>query len=259
MRSAAVHQLESLLQARNLDRTVPRAWEAGLPTASTGLPALDGGLAGGWRRGEVSEILGGQSTGRTGLLIRTMAAATARGEIVGLVDAFDRFDPVTAAAAGLDLDRILWVRGVSLMGGGPAESQLRTSFRTHPFARARLIDDAIGRAVRALDLIVRAGGFGVAALDFADVPMRYLRVLPFTTWMRLAHANEGQQTVCLLVGDAPLGRSARGASVELETSSQWTGTSRQSHRFAGFTVRARIAQSRMGMDSAPTWVLRAVC
>ncbi len=253
MRSAAVHHLEALLQAKRLDRTVARSWEAEGARAPTGVAALDEALAGGWRRGEVSEILGCRSSGRTGVLISTLAAATSRGEVVGLVDAFDRFDPVTSAAAGLDLDRVLWVRGMSLVAG------LHWPGRTHPFAKLRLIEEAISRGVRALDLIVRAGGFGVAALDLAGVPARALGALPYTTWMRLAHANEGQQTVCLLVGESSMGRSARGTSVELGASAQWTGSSRQSRRFAGFDVRARIAQAQRGTTSDPQWMLRAVC
>jgi hypothetical protein len=207
--------------------------------------------------GDVSEILGRPSTGRIALLFSTLAAATARGEVVALIDTFDRFDPITADAAGIDLDRVLWVRGTPLQVR-PSTFDVR-AVRFHPFAKARLLDEALGRAVRALDLVVRAGGFGVAALDLADVPGRAIQTLPFTTWLRLAHANEGQPTVCLLVGDTTFGRSARGVSVELEASSRWTGTSRQSRRLAGFTVRARIAQSRKGVARDPAWVLRAVC
>ena len=252
MRSSTVQQLESLLQGKHLAHTLPRPEHHSEDAmAATGIAALDTALEGGWRRGEVSEILGTRSTGRTAMLVTTLAAATARGEIVALVDPFDQFDPLTAAAAGLDLDRVLWVRGASLIGG--------SSVRSHPFARARLIDDAVSRGVRAVDLIVRAGGFGIAALDLADVPSRVMSALPFTTWLRLAHANEGQRTVCLLVADGPVGRSARGASIQLDASRQWTGASRQSRRLAGFEVRARIAQARQGVDREPTWTLCAVC
>jgi hypothetical protein len=268
-----MQQLEALLQTKKLDRTVPRVWEQEGGVAPTGIVSLDTALGGGWRRGEVSEIVGRRSTGRTSLLVATLAAATARGELAGLVDPFDQFDPVTAAAAGLELERVLWVRGTALIGGaggsGGARSyaaelrtsnfELRSSIRASPFARARLIDDAVSRGVRALDLIVRAGGFGVAALDLIGVPARVVRALPFTTWMRLAHANEGQPTVCLLTAEAPVGRSARGASLELEATCRWTGSSRQARRCAGFDSRARIVQARMGADSEPSWVLRAVC
>lgn len=224
MPSAAIQRLEHLLQGRKLDRTVTHtamegAWTRVLPT---GLVPLDAALGGGWRQGEISELIGTRSSGRTSLLVATLAAAVRRGGIVGLVDAFDRFDPRMAARAGLDLDRVLWVRGA-----------LPSGYANH----------AVRNAVRAFDLIVRAGGFAVAALDFGDVPTAWLRGLPFTTWLRLAHANEGRDTVGLFIGDASLGKSARGASVRLETAARWSGDSPQSRRFAGFTIQIHVAAS----------------
>lgn len=188
----------------------------------TGIDAVDLQLGGGWPHGEVSELTGRRSSGRTSVLIATLAAATRDGGLVGLVDAFDRFDPLTAASAGLDLNRVLWIRGPSLTLEGLGSR------------------DGLGRAVlnaiRALDLIVRAGGFAVAALDLADVPPHALRAVPFTTWLRLAQANEGRETVGLLVADAAVGRSARGVSLRLESRRCWRGASRQQRRFAGFDL-----------------------
>jgi RecA/RadA recombinase len=205
MSSRAIQRLESLLQTRRLDNTLAHRLPAGGGVLPTGLERLDSKLGGGWPQGEVSELVGRRSSGCTGVLVATLAAATRRGGIVGLVDAFDRFDPVTAARAGLDLDRVLWVRGAAVLD-----------------------------AIRALDLIVRAGGFAVAALDLADAPPRAMAALPFTTWLRLAHANEGRETVCLLMGEASMGRSARGRSVHFTARRCWSGAQAQSRRFLGF-------------------------
>lgn len=225
MKSAAIFRLESLLQDKKLDGTLAGLrLDAGVRTAPTGLAALDAMLGGGWRRGEVSEIVGARSMGRTSVLFATVAAATARGEVVGLVDAVDRFDPASAAAAGVDLDRVLWVRGPAL---------------TVELSRPPVIERAVHQAIRAVDLIVRAGGFSVVALDVADVPARHLRALPWTTWLRLSHTNEGRESVCLLVGESPMGKSPRGISVHLEAARRWTGASAQSRRFSGFRVHAR--------------------
>jgi hypothetical protein len=240
--TAALSRLESLLAARRLDATLARPTDAaGLGFISTGIASLDSSLEGGWRRGEISEILGGPSSGRASVLCATLAAATARGELVALVDAFDRVDPVTAAATGLDVSRLLWVRGPSLS----------------PSARDSIAGPAIMRAVRACDLIIRAGGFGVVALDLAGAPARGLRDLAASTWMRLAHANAGQSTVCLLIGEHPMGRSARGVSVRLASTRRWSGGSPQSRRFAGFDIHAEFQHSRRPLVPSSTWTLRA--
>lgn len=225
-----------MLEARKLDRTLACEPASPPPVQSTGIARLDVVLDGGWRQGEVSEVVGPRSSGRTSLLVATMASATAGGGIVGLVDTVDRFDPAGAARAGVDLDRVLWVRGPQI---GVEQ------------ARATLVDRAVHQALRAVDLLVRAGGFAVVAFDVADIPPRYLRGLPHTTWMRLAQANAGQPTVCLVVGEAAMGRSARGATVELDAAGRWTGTSPQSRRLTGVSIRARVRDARHAVEVEP--------
>jgi hypothetical protein len=227
MVSAAIQQIEGLLRARKLDGTLAKP-ELVPATAPTGLTLFDRALGGGWRRGELSELTGPVSSGRTSVLAATMAAATARGEVVGLVDSLDRFDPPMAAAAGVDLARVLWVRGddVSSQRGG------------------RNCDEAVRRALRAADLIARAGGFGVVALDLADVPIRALSCIPGSSWMRIAHVIEGRDTVCLLLADAPTARSPRGVSVRLTARARWTGTSAQRRRLDGLDVQVNVTSAR---------------
>jgi recombination protein RecA len=246
MPSLAINRLESLLQARKLDGALAKPWVVPPACASAGIDALDDRLGGGWRRGEVSEITGARSSGRTSLLIASLRAATARGEVAGLVDTFDRFDPPSAAAAGVELSAVLWVRGPALnharhTGGRPATT-------------TSIVDAAVHRAIRACDLLIRAGGFGLIALDLADVPARALRALPWTTWRRLAHALEGHDTAALIVADAPVGRSARGSAIRLAASTRWTGDSSQARRLAGLDVAVHVvsgASSPSARDDRP--------
>jgi RecA/RadA recombinase len=76
----------------------------------TGLPDIDRLLGGGFPRGRLSEIAGSACCGRTSLALALLARTTAAGEVVALVDGTDAFDPPSAAAAGADLSRVLWVR-----------------------------------------------------------------------------------------------------------------------------------------------------
>src|ERR1700681_4889183 len=205
MPSLARTDLESLLRARKLDRTLtselpsPSSHDE-LAIAATNLAPLDVRLAGGFPRGQLSELVGPRSSGRTSLLLQTLAAATSRGELVALVDTLDAFDVESASAAGIDLDRLLWIRGHVVINPGLCRDlNLR----------------ALEQAVKALTLVLQTGHFGVVAFDAAEAPPMALRRLPFTTWLRLQRMIEGSQTVCALVGSEPMARSVAGATVKL--------------------------------------------
>jgi RecA/RadA recombinase len=143
MASPAITLLETLLQQKKFAGTLARSCERPR-VGSSGLAELDERIGGGWPLGAISEIVGTRSAGRTRVVISTLTAATRQGQVVALVDTLDRFDPRTAAEAGLDLTRVLWVRGAPV---------------TAETARPAVIDHAIRQAVRACDLIIRANGF----------------------------------------------------------------------------------------------------
>jgi hypothetical protein len=201
--------VEALLRAKKLDRTlVPVTKDSGVAiapeTAATGLPTLDRQLGGGLPLGHFSEIVGPRSSGRTSLLMALLAAATLRGELAALVDTFDVFDAESMAAAGVRLDRLLWVRGETCTPAFP----LLTS-------RQAGADRAIERAVKAMNLILQAGGFSLVALDLADAPPQAVRRVPMTTWMRLQRVLEGQPAVAVVTGTVPMSRSAGGVTLAL--------------------------------------------
>ena len=76
---------------------------------STGIPAMDQLTAGGIARGTLTEICGPVSSGRTSFLFALLGQATRQGECCAWIDTAGTFDPQSAAEAGADLDRILWV------------------------------------------------------------------------------------------------------------------------------------------------------
>ena len=219
MSQVARAELESLLRARKLDvtlTTAPGRASREEAVVTTGVPTLDAALGGGLRRGHLSEIVGGRSTGRTSLVCRICAAATARGEIAALVDTHDRFDPASAARAGVDLSRLLWIRDRG---------------------------DAL-RALKAMNLVLQAGNFGRVILDLADVRSVALRQIPMTTWMRLARVIEGSQTVALVVAAEHLARSAGGVTIALGTGgARWTGGSDRARLLRGVDVRPRVVSA----------------
>src|SRR5713101_1395439 len=64
-------------------------------------------------RGEITEIVGAPSSGRTSHLLACLGDVVSRGETAALVDTEETFDPGSAAEGGMDLRRLLWVRCAS--------------------------------------------------------------------------------------------------------------------------------------------------
>jgi recombination protein RecA len=253
--------LESLLRSRKLDRTLtsslpplnPGEGPGGNPSrnpsrnnpnrnnveydlAPTGVTTLDARLGGGFPRGQLSELVGSRSSGRTSLLLQMLAAATARGELVALVDALDVFDAGSAAAVGIDLARLLWIRGHVVSNPGLCRDM-----------NARALD----QAVKALTLVLSAGNFGLVALDVADAPRDAIRRLPFTTWLRLQRLIEGSHTTCVLVGAEPMARSSAGLTLQLgqsgpssSVSSEPSGRRFRGRLFDGLDLEARVVRAR---------------
>jgi recombination protein RecA len=120
MRSAALlrAQLEASLAERAPSAFTLRARQAPelLPT---GTPELDAILGGGIPRGNITEITGALTTGRTSLALSILARATGQGAVCAWVDVQDAFDPETASAYGVQLERLLWLRA----GGQSVEMQ----------------------------------------------------------------------------------------------------------------------------------------
>jgi hypothetical protein len=198
--------LESLLRSRHLDRTLTSALPTPIATrddyvvAPAGITALDARLGGGFPRGQLSEIAGPRSSGRTSVMLHALASATARGELVALVDGLDMFDVGSAAAAGVDPDRLLWVRGHVVSNPGMCRD---------------LNQRALEQAIRALTLVLQAGNFGLVVFDVAEAPAEAIRRLPFTTWLRVQRMVEGTQTACVLVGGEPMARSSAGLTLRV--------------------------------------------
>jgi recombination protein RecA len=230
MPALARTDLESLLRLKQLDHTLTSPLgdpldRDGRWLVPTGMADLDARLQGGIPRGHVSECVGPRSSGRLALMLSALAGATARGEAVALIDPLDMFDPASASAMGIDFARMLWVRG-------QASSATRVSLSCEYGTLQKNLD----AAVKALNLVLQAGGFGLVVLDLAEISAYILRRLPFTTWLRLHRVIEGSATACVLIGSEPIARSAGGVTVEL--------TPRPSVRSPKPEISARVIRAR---------------
>jgi hypothetical protein len=243
--------LESLLRARKLDRTLTTALPPIDPRdesalAPSGITALDACLGGGFPRGQLCELVGSRSSGRTSLLLHMLAVATAGGELAAVVDALDMLDVASAERAGVDLARLLWIRG-----------QVVTS----PGMCRELNQRALEQAIRAFTLVLQAGNFGLVVFDAAEAPADAVRRLPFTTWLRLQRIVEGSQTACVLVGSEPMARSSAGLTLRLDAAAirdSGLGIRFQNCLFDGLSVQARVIRARARAQEEATAIFSTV-
>jgi hypothetical protein len=149
---------------------------------------LDGGLP----RGRLSEIAGPFSSGRTSLALSLLARTTAAGHWVAAIDAADAFDPASAAAAGVALERVLWVRPTS-----PRD------------------------ALRSVEHVLTTRGFALIALDLALPALPGSGVgrqeaIPSAAWSRLRKLTAGTDTALLVLGCRRIAGSFADLAVEME-------------------------------------------
>ena len=172
---------------------------------SSGIRELDA-LTGGLPRGCLTEICGPASSGRTSILLATLSAATQRQEICALVDISDAFNPRSAAAAGVNFEKMLWVR---------CGMRLQKSPQRHRVTENK-IEKPVEQALQVTDLLLQSGGFGLVIIDLGDTPLKMARRIPLTSWFRFQRAIEHTATVLFVISQAPCARTC--ASLLLKVS-----------------------------------------
>ena len=81
-----------------------------VPCVATGVPEVDALLGGGLPVGAITEVVGSSCSGRTSFALAFIAQLTCAGQTTAWIDVADALDPESAAAAGVDLNRQLWIR-----------------------------------------------------------------------------------------------------------------------------------------------------
>jgi recA bacterial DNA recombination protein len=220
-RLAALPKLTGVTAASRLEvRPTPEM-------VSSGIREIDE-LAGGLPRGCLSEIYGPASSGRTSVLLSALAAATRRQEVCALVDTTDALDVGSAAASGVELERLLWIRCGRGTGVGLRTSDFRRTSDLRPLAsksdsrslrpdvRGPASDARLEQALRVTDLLLQSGGFGLVAIDLSDVPDSAARRIPLASWFRFQRAIEPTATVLFVLAQAPCARTCASLLIRLQ-------------------------------------------
>lgn len=176
--------------------------------ASTGIPEFDELLNGGLPIGAISELTGPTSSGRTTIALAFLAQQTRAGSVCAWVDAADSLDPESAAANGISLRQLLWVRcGNQVTDAQFSSDQKRFNSKSQPWTR-------LDQAIRATDLLLQAGGFASIVLDLGNENIEHGRRIPLATWFRFRQAADRTRCSLIVIGKAPYAQSS--AAVVLE-------------------------------------------
>lgn|SRR5579871_5340882 len=159
--SAIRLQIESALAPKISSALTPKP-KMFRPVVQTGIEPLDDLIQGGFPVGAVSELTGPQCSGRTSVALSFLARITECDKVCAWIDVSNAFDPVSAAAVGVNLKKLLWVRcGVQqtnttraaqrfllpekYLTSAPIKKGLHGGgFGPHPRTEVRGLSDAVG-------------------------------------------------------------------------------------------------------------------
>lgn len=230
--SALRLQIEQALESRfpSALTPVPKAIRE---VASTGIDEADELLDGGLPVGAISEITGPASSGRTSLALAFVAQRTAEDRVCAWVDTSDAFDPESAAANGVSLKQLLWVRCSDV----PLPSS-RTDKKTWT---------RLDQALRSTDLLLQAAGFAAIVLDLGDISPEHGSRVPLATWFRFRQAADRTRCSLIVLGHAAYAQSSAEVALECEALQPETGHPRMgdSTVLRGFTFKLQRGQRRV--------------
>lgn len=147
---------------------------------SIGIQQVDE-LTGGIPLGALSEICGNSpSSGKTSVLM-SLIAQTSQKHLCALVDATDSFDPESAAAAGVDFYRLLWVRC------GKNKSKLAP----------------LQQAFKVIDILLENGMFSLIAVDISDIPERLVAEVLVSRWFCFSQMIKHQSSALVFLERNP--------------------------------------------------------
>jgi hypothetical protein len=240
-----------------LAQRVPAAFTLKIKQApelfSTGLPEVDAMLGGGIPRNSITEVSGAASTGKTSFALSILASITQLGNACAWVDVNDALSPESAAAAGVELRRLLWLR---------MSAQQKQKHTDKPWSR-------LEQALRATDLLLQTGGFAAIVLDMSDVLPQHTMRIPLATWYRFRLAAEHARSALLFLTQSPCASSCTALALRCDAAqpkpfSEYGETSmfeqqqyqlvRERNRNEGSPFQQKKPVCRVGWTAKTQWV-----
>ena len=220
--------MNSALLRSQIEAQIPAAFRFATREApqviATGISELDGLISGIPVRA-LTEICGSQtaSSGKSSLLL-SLLATTTQENFCALVDATDSFHPESAEAAGVNLPRLAWIRCDA------TRSHLK----------------ALRTALKATDMLLKAGGFRLIVADLSGIEQRLVRKVPLSYWFSLSRAVESMPTALVFVQSASCASSSAGLVLNVSAKSNGSASRGPTHTklLRELNIRAEVVRAR---------------
>jgi recA bacterial DNA recombination protein len=207
---------------------------------TTGVAALDDALAGGWPCGRIGELIGPVSTGRTSIAAATVATATRAGAVAAWIDLTDALDPDAARAAGIVLERVLWVRPTEV------EEAVRVAELVLEGGFSVVVVDLVGWRARGREG-ARARRHGETRAGSSTASSRGRGGGGSALQLRLTRAVERADAVALVLTDRSWAGTLAGITVSLQRGAAvWGGRHGAPRWLAGLTATPWLARGGVG-------------
>jgi hypothetical protein len=244
----------------------------------TGIGAVDEVLQGGLPVGALTEMIGAECSGRTALALAFVAQVTRAEKVCAWVDVSNALSPESAAAAGVDLARLLWVRcGVVRSGSVQPSSRKDGGFSVprkyfvpkpvvkglhgggmggHPRGEAKGMDDAVsgllGPEVTAARCAEPQRRVRTEREVFEPTPLAQFASslqrrnggasVSSSPWFRYRAAAERTQTSVLLLTQYACSKSSAGLVLRFQSGDAFT---QGATVLAGFERRIEVSRQRL--------------
>jgi len=119
-------------------------------------------------------------------------------------------------------------RSTSGGNAAPQQADLFSQENARAEWKRRKMEDPVEQALRATDLLLQSGGFGMVVIDLAGVPVKTARRVPLTTWFRFRRVIEATPTVLLLIDEQPCAQTCASLGLKMAGQEPSSAVGRQS-------------------------------
>lgn len=131
----------------------------------------------------------------------------------------------------------------------PAAEKRNPSLR---FAEARKAKwDRLDQALKATDLLLQSGGFGLVIVDLGDISVEQARRIPLTSWFRFRRVVENTPTILMVLAKDSCAKTCASLVMQLSADPRRSGQTNSESQLThvslldGLNVRVELLRTRL--------------